>query len=150
MGEGIVVSVNVSENRGTPKNHVGSSRVVYGFGLEGDAHGGDWHRQVSLLSEESIESMRRAGTEAYPGRFAENITTSGIAMVELPVGTRIRLGSEVVLEITMIRKAEDDPTAVYYYDAGVKKPLDVVFARVDVPGVVSRGDPITVLENGSE
>ena len=149
MRKGRVVSVNVSENRGTPKSDVGSRKVVAGFGLEGDAHGGDWHRQVSLLARESMERMKRAGTMAEPGLFGENLTTEGVDLVGLQVGDRLEVGKDVVLEVTQVRKSQDDPTAVYFMEKCWRLPLDVIFATVVEEGTVSRGDPVMVVAAGS-
>ena len=143
-----MISVNVSEKRGTPKRDVGRRKVVAGFGLEGDAHGGDWHRQVSLLAEESLDRMSRAGSDAAPGLFGENLTTRGVDLVGLQVGDKLKVGEEVVLEVTQVRKALDDPTAVYYYQDGQRLPLDVVFAMVVADGQVSRDDTVEVVESG--
>ena len=143
-----MISVNVAESRGTPKIDVGRRQVIAGFGLEGDAHGGDWHRQVSLLAEESIQRMERAGTRAGPGLAGENLTTRGVDLVGLRVGDRLEVGGEVVLEVTQIRKSLDDPTAVYFVEDGRRLPLDVIFATVVEEGTVSRGDPVTVVADG--
>ena len=101
MGE--VIAVCRSEQKGTRKHNIGSGKLLAGYGLEHDAHGGDWHRQISLLGIESIEKMRAMGAEVVPGDFAENITTEGIALTTLPIGTRLRVGSAVV-EVTQIGK----------------------------------------------
>lgn len=148
MSRGTVVSVNVSDTRGVPKERVDGIEVAEGFGLEGDAHGGDWHRQVSLLAEESLERMKRAGTRAEPGLYGENVTTRGIELVNLEVGASLRLGREVVLEVTQIRKSIDDPTAVYYREGDRDLPLDVVFASVVRGGSVAPGDEVEVIEGG--
>jgi len=139
-----VISVNVSESRGTPKNDVGRRKVVAGFGLEGDAHGGDWHRQVSLLAEESIDRMRAKGLEVGPGAFGENMTTRGIALASLPVGKRLRVGETVVLEVTQIGKECSEPCAIYYKVGECVMPGEGVFARVLEGGKVSRGDEIVL------
>jgi molybdopterin adenylyltransferase len=142
---GVVESVNVSDERGTPKRPVGSRRLVEGFGLEGDAHGGSWHRQVSLLAAESLERMKRTGTPAEAGRFGENITIRGIELVGMEVGERLRVGERVVLEITQVRKHPDDPTGVFYYEEGERLPLDVVFARVVEPGEIEAGNAVEIV-----
>ena len=98
-----VVSVNISEKKGTVKHPVPEIRLRMHHGIEGDAHAGDWHRQVSLLAEESVDTMRSLGLDLEPGVFAENINTSGIELKTLPVGTRLAVG-ETVLEVTQIGK----------------------------------------------
>ena len=98
-----VVSVNISEEKGTPKHPVESVTLKLRHGIVGDAHAGDWHRQVSLLAEESIDTLRAALPDLSPGAFAENITTEGIVLKDLSPGTRLRLG-ETEVEVTQIGK----------------------------------------------
>src|SRR5574339_616846 len=98
--KGEIIAVCTSANKGERKTDIGSGLLVKGFGLEGDAHGGDWHRQVSLLAAESIAKMQAAGLDVGPGDFAENLTTRGINLCSLPVGTRLRIGSGALLEIS--------------------------------------------------
>ena len=101
--KGRVVAVCVSEHKGERKRNVGAGRMIAGHGLEGDAHAGNWHRQVSLLAIESIERMRARGLEVGPGDFAENITTEGLELLRLPVGTLLRIGTAIV-EVSQIGK----------------------------------------------
>ena len=89
---GSVVAVNISLKKGEQKTPVPAVELRENHGIVGDAHAGDWHRQVSLLAEESIDKMRRLGLDVDPGAFAENITTRGLDLVALPVGTRLRIG----------------------------------------------------------
>ena len=98
-----VIAVCISEKKGERKHPVPEITLRCGHGIVGDAHAGNWHRQVSLLPEESVDTMRAPGLELHPGDFAENILTRGIALKTLPVGTRLRVG-ETVLEITQIGK----------------------------------------------
>ena len=98
-----VVSVNISEKKGTVKKAVPEIRLRLRHGIEGDAHAGDWHRQISLLAEESADKMRALLPDLQPGAFAENINTRGVDLKRLPVGTRLRLG-ETVVEVTQIGK----------------------------------------------
>ena len=107
MGE--VSAVCISEKKGRRKNNVGSALLREGRGIEGDAHAGPWHRQVSLLAWESIEQMRAKGLNVNVGSFAENVTTKGIAPPSLPVGHRFTLGADVVLEVTRIGKECPSP-----------------------------------------
>jgi molybdenum cofactor synthesis domain-containing protein len=134
----------VSETKGVSKRDVGRARLVEGHGLEGDAHAGPWHRQVSLLGEESIERMRAKGVEVAPGSFAENITTRGVDLCHLPLGTRLDVGSEVVLEITQIGKECHTGCAVFRQVGECVMPREGVFARVVRGGWVARGDEIRV------
>lgn len=141
-----VVSVNLSEKTGTKKRDVGTCLAVVGRGLEGDAHAGDWHRQVSLLAVESIDRMRLSGLDVWPGDFAENITTQGVELVSLPVGTRLKLGSKVILEVTQIGKECLKPCAIYYQAGDCVMPREGIFTTVIEGGDVSVGDGIEVLE----
>jgi len=109
-----------------------------------DAHGGDWHRMLSLLAMESIESMREKGLDVGPGDFAENITTRGIALASLPVGTRMRVG-EALVEITQIGKECHDRCAIYYQAGDCVMPREGIFARILASGPVKTGDPIRVI-----
>jgi len=99
-----IMSVNISEEKGVRKHQVESIELKVGHGIVNDAHAGDWHRQVSLLAEEDIEIMRKGGVELVWGDFAENITTEGIVLHELPVGTLLFIG-DVELEVTQIGKS---------------------------------------------
>ena len=104
-----IIAVCTSKAKGERKTDVGQGELQEGFGLAGDAHGGDWHRQVSLLAIESIDKMRAAGLDVGPGAFAENLTTRGIDLYSLPIGTRLQVGSCALLEITQIGKICHEP-----------------------------------------
>ncbi|MDK2930371.1 MAG: hypothetical protein PWR07_502 [Bacillota bacterium] len=134
----------MSETKGVSKRDVGRARLVEGHGLEGDAHAGPWHRQVSLLAEESIEKMRTKGIDVGPGAFAENITTRGIDLYHLPVGTRLEVGPEVVLEITQIGKECHTGCAIFRQVGECVMPREGIFARVVRGGEIERGDEIRV------
>ena len=108
------MAVNTSQDKGTKKRNVRRCELLSGFGLKGDAHGGHWHRQVSLLANESIDKMRRKGLKAAFGDFAENITTEGIDLKNLPIGTTLRIGPEVILRMTQKGKECHDRCAIYY------------------------------------
>ncbi|MFA5079417.1 MAG: MOSC domain-containing protein, partial [Dehalococcoidia bacterium] len=117
-----------------------------GIGLEGDAHaGGDKVREVSLLALESIAKMNLNGHEFKPGEFAENITTSGVSLVSLPVGTRLRAGDEVTLEITQIGKKCHSGCVIMKEMGICIMPREGVFARVVKGGRIKTGDQITIL-----
>lgn len=141
---GVVVAVCMSETKGVSKRDVGRARLVEGHGLEGDAHAGPWHRQVSLLAEESIEKMRTKGIDVGPGAFAENITTRGIDLYHLPVGTRLEVGPEVVLEITQIGKECHTGCAIFRQVGECVMPREGIFAKVVRGGEIKRGDEIRV------
>src|SRR5512139_2565767 len=102
--KGKVLAVNISEKKGTKKANIKSCLLLKDSGLKDDAHAGPWHRQVSLLANESIEKMKAKGLNVGYGDFAENITTEGVDLVHLPIGTVIHIGKAVVLEVTQIGK----------------------------------------------
>ncbi len=131
-----VVAVSISATKGVKKDNVTESRVLVNFGLEGDAHAGDWHRQVSLLAVESIDKMRQRGLDLKSGDFAENLTTQGIDLPLLPVGTRLRIGEEVELEVTQIGKACHHGCAIKQAVGDCVMPREGIFARVVRGGIV--------------
>lgn len=145
---GQVVAVCLSERKGTRKEDRSQATLVPGHGLAGDAHAGPWHRQVSLLAEESIEKARACGLNIGPGDFGENITTRGIDLTSLPIGTRLRIGDEALLEVTQIGKVCHHRCAIYYQAGDCIMPREGIFARVLCGGIVKRGDPIWV-DNGN-
>lgn len=141
---GTVVAVCVSEKKGTRKENVGRAVLRPDWGIEGDAHAGPWHRQVSLLAWESIERMRARGLEVQEGSFAENITTRGIELHTLPVGTRLRVG-KTLLEVTQIGKLCHTGCAVFQLVGDCIMPRQGIFARVLEGGEVAVGDEIEVV-----
>jgi cyclic pyranopterin phosphate synthase len=128
---------------------MGRAELKVDWGIVGDAHADNWHRQVSLLALESIEKMRALGLNVGPGSFAENLTTQGIDLLSLPIGSRVRVGDEVVLEITQHGKVCHDRCAVYYQAGDCVMPREGVFARVIKGGLVKVGDKIELLQGGS-
>jgi len=142
---GRVISVNVSPGKGERKKPVERVVLRREHGIEGDGHAGPWHRQVSLLAQESIDKMVALGLDVGPGDFAENITTAGIDVPELPVGTRLALGTAEV-EVTQIGKVCHDRCAIFYQAGDCVMPRDGVFVRVLAGGEVAPGDGIRVLE----
>jgi MOSC domain-containing protein YiiM len=145
---GEVVSVNLSEETGTRKCPVDGGVLRVGHGLEGDAHAGEWHRQVSLLDEASIQSMEGRGLELGPGDFAENLTTRGLDLVRLPIGTVLKVGGTVELEITQIGKECHQGCDIRAQLGDCVMPREGVFARVLRGGPVRSGDPIEVVPLG--
>lgn len=143
--KGKVVAVCISDRKGVPKKEIPAGRLIAGHGLEGDAHAGAWHRQVSLLALESIEKMQALGLKVKPGSFAENITTAGIELTALPVGTRLKVGKEVLLEVSQIGKECHTRCAIYYQAGDCVMPREGIFARVLQGGTVRPGDEIEVL-----
>jgi MOSC domain-containing protein YiiM len=142
---GKVVAVNVSEKKGTKKSNIGKAKILKNFGLEGDAHAGNWHRQVSLLAQESIEKMRSLGLVLSPGDFAENITTSGIDLLALSVGTKIKIGN-VLLEITQKGKECHLGCEIRKLVGDCIMPREGIFAKVLEGGEIQVGDKIEVQE----
>ncbi len=134
-----IVSLNISGKKGEPKEPVNGITVREGHGIEGDAHAGDWHRQVSLLAEEEIEKMREKLPTLEPGDFAENITTRGIDLPSLPVGTKLVIGT-VELEITQIGKACHKGCAIMEQVGECVMPTKGIFTRVTKGGEISLED----------
>ncbi|MCX7774259.1 MAG: MOSC domain-containing protein [Clostridia bacterium] len=140
-----LVAVSISEKKGVPKTQVQECRMIEDFGLEGDAHAGNWHRQVSLLGVESIDKMSALGIKGLcAGKFAENLTTEGIELYGLPVGARLQIG-EVVLEITQIGKECHQKCAIYHTIGDCVMPKEGIFARVIQGGIVRAGMDIISL-----
>jgi MOSC domain-containing protein YiiM len=144
---GVVVSVNISERKTVRKKPVGECKLLEEHGFEKDAHAGDWHRQVSLLALESIEKMCEMGLDVGPGDFAENITTKGIELLSLPIGTLITIGDDILLEVTQIGKVCHTKCAIYYQAGDCIMPKEGIFARVIKGGDVKVGDRIRILDS---
>lgn len=143
---GRVVSINVSERKTVRKKPVEKVRVEKDYGIVGDAHAGDWHRQVSFLALESIEKMRAKGLKVGPGDFAENVTTEGIDLLSLPVGSRFQIGS-AVFEVTQHGKECHTRCAIFYQAGDCIMPREGIFARVLKSGEICVGDSIYLLED---
>ena len=144
-----VVAVNVSTEKGTRKKTVPSCTVLIDHGVEGDAHAGKWHRQVSLLAEGSIAKMQAKLTdiELKPGDFAENITTSGIDVKSLPIGTKLRIGEEAELEVTQIGKECHLACDIRKQVGDCIMPREGIFAVVLKEGTIEPGDTIVVMSD---
>ncbi|MDI6631895.1 MAG: MOSC domain-containing protein [Bacillota bacterium] len=141
---GQVVAVCLSKHKGERKKDIGRGQLLADHGLEGDAHAGNWHRQVSLLALESIEKMRARGLEVGPGDFAENITTQGLDLMHLPVGTLLRIGTALG-EVTQIGKECHAPCAIRRQAGDCVMPREGIFVRVIKGGTVQVGDPVEVV-----
>lgn len=139
-----VEAVCISENKGERKKPVEAVELRENHGIVGDAHAGEWHRQVSLLATESIDKMRKLGLDVDAGDFAENITTKGIELVSLPIGTRLQVGP-ALLEVTQIGKECHTRCAIYYQAGDCVMPKEGIFARVINGGVVRPTDRIAVV-----
>jgi len=139
-----VLAVCISEKKGERKTPVKSAELLENHGIVGDAHAGDWHRQVSLLAQESIDKMRALGLTVSAGDFAENITTSGINLVNLPIGSRLQIG-ETLLEVTQIGKECHTRCAIFYQAGDCVMPKEGIFAKVLQGGTVRNGYAIILL-----
>ena len=138
-----IISINVSEKKGTRKRPVKEAVINEDFGILGDAHGGAWHRQISLLGIESIEKMRQKGLQVNPGDFAENITTEGIDLLSLPIGTKLKIGP-VLAEVTQIGKECHTKCAIYRQAGDCVMPKEGIFVRVLKGGIIKTGDVIEI------
>ncbi len=145
-----IISVNVSETKGVRKTPVDTIELEVGVGVQGDAHRGAWHRQVSLLAEESIAKMIAQGLEVGPGDFAENLTTRGLVLHTLPLGTRLRAGEGVVLEVTQIGKKCHAGCAIKELTGECIMPVEGIFATVITGGRVRPGDALRLMAAGEE
>jgi len=141
---GSVLAVCTSLNKGERKKPVPAIELVPDHGIAGDAHAGAGHRQVSLLAQESIDKMRAMGLSVSAGDFAENITTRGIELISLPVGSRLLLGA-TLLEVTQIGKVCHNRCAIYYQAGDCVMPKEGIFARVLEGGVVTAGTDILLV-----
>jgi len=141
-------SVNISEKKGTVKTPIESGRFELNLGLVGDAHSGSWHRMVSLLAEESIEKVRHMGLpELKAGDFAENLTTEGIVLHTLPIGTQLRIG-QTLMEVTQIGKECHAGCEIRNKVGDCVMPREGIFCRVLEAGDVKAGDDIVVETEG--
>ena len=141
-----VIAINISEKKKTPKKTIPEGKLIEDFGFEGDAHAGKWHRQVSLLAKESIEKAKGMRTDGLcHGMFAENITTEGIELHTLPVGTKLKIGDTAVIEITQIGKECHDGCAIKELVGQCIMPREGIFGKVLTGGKVKAGDEIDIL-----
>lgn len=146
---GRVRSINISKRKGTRKTPCDAAvTVVAHQGVADDAHAGDWHRQVSLLAWESIEKARATGLDVVEGDFAENVTTEGINLLALPMGTRVRIGNEVLLELSQIGKVCHTKCAIYHLAGDCIFPREGIFFVVLEGGAINVGDPVEVVALG--
>lgn len=143
---GRVRSVNVSKRKGTRKTPCTSPIAVIGHqGVAGDAHAGDWHRQVSILAWESIEKARAMDLDVAEGDFAENVTTEGIDLLSLPLGTRVRIGDDVLLELSQIGKVCHTKCAIYHLAGDCIFPREGIFFVALSDGQIKEGDAVEVV-----
>ena len=140
-----VTAVCISEKKGTVKRPVPYIDVRCRHGIVGDAHAGDWHRQISLLADESVDTMRALGLTLLPGAFAENILTRGIDLKSLPVGTRLRVGP-ALLQVTQIGKECHNDCEIKKTTGRCVMPTEGIFAVVVEEGRIAPGDSVSVEE----
>ena len=143
---GKVLAVCISEKRGTQKKNVGRVRLIENYGLEGDAHAGNWHRQVSLLSYDRIREFNERGAGVGPGAFGENLVVEGFDFKLLPVGTKLKCG-DVVLELTQIGKECHSHCEIYKKMGEGIMPREGVFARVLCGGTIEEGDEMELVSD---
>ncbi len=143
---GIIKAVCSSPEKGTRKKNIGKGMLVAGHGLEGDAHAGPWHRQLSLLAVESIEKMRQKGFSVQAGDFAENLTVEGLDLARLSIGTRLKIGPQAEAEVTQIGKQCHTDCAVRRETGDCIMPREGIFVRILTGGPVQVGDKIEVLK----
>lgn len=141
--KGQIVAISISEKKGVTKKNVESALLEKEHGIVGDAHSGS-ERQVSLLALESMEKMKEKGVNVKPGDFAENITTQGIDLLKLSPGMRLKIGKDVVLEITQIGKDCHERCSIYYQAGDCVMPREGIFARVLHSGTIKPGDDIVI------
>jgi len=139
-----IVSIAISKKKGTRKVQVDSASLIQDHGVEEDAHAGPWHRQVSFLASESIEKAKKKGLDVTFGDFAENVATSGINWLKIPVGTSVHLGESAIVEITQIGKECHNKCAIYYLAGDCIMPREGIFARVLEGGKIHCGDMIRI------
>lgn len=141
---GKIMAVCISEKRGTQKKNIEKVRLIENFGLEGDAHGGNWHRQVSLLSYEKVRAFEEKGISVEDGAFGENLLVEGFDFKTLPIGTRFRCGV-VLLEMTQIGKECHSHCEIYQAVGDCIMPREGVFARVLHGGMIQIGDEMEIV-----
>lgn len=142
---GNVIAVCVSEKKGTQKTNVQSAVFKENWGIENDAHAGDWHRQVSLLSHDRVEEFRARGAEVESGAFGENLVVAGFDFKTLPIGTKFKC-NDVLLELTQVGKECHSHCVIYHTMGDCIMPREGVFTRVLRGGVISVGDELEIVE----
>ena len=140
LNRGKVLAVNISQNKGEKKSNIGCGKFVENLGLENDAHAEAGIRQVSLLSKESIDKIREKGLDVNHGDFAENLTIEGIDLTKLPIGTKLKVGSEVLLEVSQIGKVCHNRCNIFYTVGDCVMPKEGIFAKVLVGGTIKVDD----------
>lgn len=143
---GKLVAISISKKKGIPKSNIPEANLILDFGIEGDAHAsGGWHRQISILALESIDKMKEKLPKLTPGIFAENLTTIGIDWLQLKIGSQIRIGIDVILEITQIGKECHSKCAIFYKAGDCIMPKEGIFAKVISGGKIQIDDKIETI-----
>lgn len=146
LAQGKILAISISEKKGQRKHNISKAELRVDHGMVGDAHAGNWHRQISLLGIQSIELMQAKGAPVKPGDFAENITVEGIVLYELPVGTRLRLGKEVVIEVMQIGKECHSGCEIQQQVGSCIMPTQGIFAKVIKSGCIEVGDAVDEIQ----
>ena len=142
---GKIVAISISKKKGIPKSNIDSAKLIENWGIDGDIHAGNWHRQISFLALESIDKMRAKGIPSLrPGAFAENITTEFIDIPHLQIGSKIKIG-DAELEVTQIGKECHDKCAIFVKVGDCVMPREGIFARVLKPGNIKVDDKVRVI-----
>lgn len=142
---GKVIAVCISEKKGTQKINIQSAKFIENFGIENDAHAGDWHRQVSLIQKEKIDDFKKRGADVDDGAFGENLIVEGYDFKNLPVGTTFQC-NDVILEMTQIGKECHSHCQIYHKVGDCIMPREGVFAVVKHGGTISVGDEMKMVE----
>ncbi len=145
--KGTIKAISVSHEKGVQKSNVPSAELKPEHGIVGDAHAGNWHRQISLLAMESIDKMEARGVKVSPGGFAENITTEGIDLLSLSIGSKLKIGEKATLEITQFGKECHSRCEIYEKAGYCIMPEEGVFAKVIEPGQINIGDTIEATDD---
>lgn len=145
--KGTIKAISISQTRGTQKTNVPEAELKTDFGIVGDAHTDSWHRQTSLLAVESIDKMVEMGAKVSPGNFAENITTEGIELLKLPIGSRLKIGEDVELKVTQIGKECHSRCEIFEQVGDCVMPREGIFAKVIKGWLIKVGDIIEVLND---
>ena len=146
MEQGTIIAISKSEKKGQKKINIPEAKLIVDHGMEGDAHAGNWHRQISLLGIQSIEYMKGQGAKVEPGDFAENITVEGIVLYDLPIGIQLALGEEALLEVTQIGKECHQGCEIFKQVGSCIMPTQGIFGKVIKTGTISVGDVVRILE----
>lgn len=144
---GKVTAISIADKRGVKKKNVDHAELRENYGIIGDGHAGDWHRQVSLLTEESMDTVREKGLNVRPGDFAENICVKGVNLLDASIGTKIRIGEHALLEVSQIGKECHTRCHIYYQTGDCIMPREGIFARVLKGGAIKPMDQVWLVEN---